>query len=176
MAAASLAITAWGTFKAAQVANDQLAQSKEDSEMEELSPASRVTMWGDGRSTVVANRTLDPVWVSLFLDNERQREMNAGRATYIFFGVVPPCTAVQVPNKLVHGAASSFDPVPDRDWVFQGMHFLTMDGRPWVRYSTGRLLKDVSSPPMAMQVYQETGGLVADSKAKASQLPECRAS
>lgn len=48
VAAVGLALTAWGTVKSAQVADDQLTQSQEQREDSVRSQASRITMWAQG--------------------------------------------------------------------------------------------------------------------------------
>lgn len=45
VAAVGLGFTAWGTAKSAQVADDQLAQSRDAQQQEEKAQASAVTMW-----------------------------------------------------------------------------------------------------------------------------------
>ncbi|MFJ9416725.1 hypothetical protein ACIRPT_21385 [Streptomyces sp. NPDC101227] len=175
MAAASLAITAWGTYKAAQVADDQLAQSKEDSEKEERSQAARMTMWGDGKVSVVANRSLDPVWAAFFLNDQANRESRSHRVTYIFVGVVPPCTAVTVPKTVTLSKAAALSPGPNTDWIFQGLHFMTADGQAWVRWNDGRLSKVTGPPSKSVVRQQKGGGLIADEQTEQSHLAECKA-
>lgn len=65
VAAASLAISAWGTWKSAQVADDQLAQSRDQQQKALTKQASLVTSWAESNAAVVANRSLDPASVFL---------------------------------------------------------------------------------------------------------------
>ncbi|MFI9780453.1 hypothetical protein ACIHCV_38230 [Streptomyces sp. NPDC051956] len=175
VAAVSLAITAWGTYKSAQVADDQLAQSKEDGEKEERSQAVRISMWGDKKVSVVANRSLDPVWTAFFLSDKQRRERHDNSVTYVFVGVVPPCTAVTVPKSVTFARATSFaaPPGPHTDWIFVGLHFMGNDGQPWVRWNSGELTKVTGPPSKKVIRQQKEGGLMADDRAKQSRLSEC---
>lgn len=175
VAAVSLAITAWGTYKSAQVADDQLAQSKEDGEKEARSQAVRVSMWGDGKVSVVANRSLDPVWAAFFLNDEQRREKHDDSVTYVFVGVVPPCTAVSVPKAVTFAKATRFtEPSgPRTGWIFQGLHFMGNDGQAWVRWNNGVLSKTAGPPSKRVIRQQREGGLMADDRAKQSRLSEC---
>ncbi|MFF7780357.1 hypothetical protein ACFZCG_38835 [Streptomyces tanashiensis] len=98
-AAAGLAITGWGTLKAAQVADDQLAQSRERKEQAQWSVTDRVSAWGEGDSTVFANRSLypAPAHVSVLVGPIGSTSVISDLAV----GVIPPCTQVVVPNSAI---------------------------------------------------------------------------
>lgn len=159
VAAVSLAITAWGTYKSAQVADDQLAQSKEDAEKDERSQAARLSMWGNIKVSVVANRSLDPVWAAFFLNDKQRREKHDNSVTYVFVGVLPPCTAVSVPKAVTFAQATSFaaSPGPHTGWIFQGLHFMDNNGQAWVRWNGGELTKTAGPPSKKVILQQKEG-------------------
>lgn len=111
----------------------------------------------------------------MFLNDKKDRDADTNTVTYVFFGVVPPCTAVQVPKNLVYSTAAARSPDTNTDWLLQGLHFMTSDGQPWVRMSNGQLGKTTSPPPKGVIRQQKSGGLIADDKAKQSPLSECKA-
>ncbi|MFB7749977.1 hypothetical protein ACFC18_10445 [Streptomyces sp. NPDC056121] len=176
VAAASLAITAWGTYKSAQVADDQLAQSKADNEKDERSQSARIAMWGDTKVSVVANRSLDPAWAAFFLNDKQRRENHDNTVTYVYVGVVPPCSAVSIPKAVIFAKATRFAQPhePRTGWLFQGLHFMVNDGQGWVRWNNGALTKsELPHPSKALQQQKEDGGLMADDRAKLKPLSEC---
>ena len=121
VAATGLAISAWGTLKSAQVADDQLSQSRESAQEQLRQQAVRVTMWGTKNAVVIANRSLDPVTGvarSYFLSSSSD-------GTYL--GVIPPCSQVSIPL-----ATSQIAHQPE-------LLFLDADGREWAREPNGRL-------------------------------------
>jgi hypothetical protein len=168
VAAASLAVTAWGTYKSAQVADDQLIKSREDSAKEGRAYAVRVTWWGEHDLTVVANRSLDPVRMSTYLRDKAQR--GTDKVTYVHFGVIPPCSAVSVPNSLLSATASKLSRPPNEDWAMQGLHFDTVDGKSWVRSGSGRLV-EASPPPLPPPHMRK--GIILDKQATVKALSEC---
>ncbi|MEU9072108.1 hypothetical protein AB0D60_35140 [Streptomyces sp. NPDC048306] len=94
VAGIGLGVTAWGTLVSAQVAHDQLAQSKEQRTEESKRQASRITSWREPDATIVANRSLDPA--DVYLDIEAITDDNATSTT--FLGTVPPCVRVRIPS------------------------------------------------------------------------------
>lgn len=133
VAAVSLALTAWGTYKAAQVADDQLTQSREKQDAQVRAQASRVTIWKEPGIVVLANRSLDPVrayigWIGFA----------AGQAVPV--GTLPPCTAVE----LAHRTRASQDPSSGKGAPILGapnldLTFADASGKLWKRVSSGRL-------------------------------------
>lgn len=102
VAAVSLALTAWGTYKAAQVADDQLTQSREHQEAEAQAQASRVTIWKEPSALVLGNRSLDPArayvgWIGY------------GKGRLLPVGTLPPCTAVEIPRNARTGGLAAKD-------------------------------------------------------------------
>ncbi|MEW2253282.1 hypothetical protein AB0907_38945 [Streptomyces sp. NPDC006975] len=147
VAAVGLAVTAWGTLKSAQVANDQLAQSRKARADEERAQAARVTEWREGDWYVVANRSSDPVFVNLWFHWGTSRE-----SAYTFYGpqgvaldAIPPCQAVKVPTAAIDKfLKSQFHPsgrdASGRDtYWYELMEFIDADGRWWERTVGGEL-------------------------------------
>lgn len=103
VAAASLAVSAWGTFKAAQVADDQLAQSRDNTEAATRRQVSQITMWLqplDGHRTyVIANRSLDAA--SLYLQIDYGPDGHEA-AHLLRVGVAPPCTRMELCVRSAH--------------------------------------------------------------------------
>ncbi|MFF8696239.1 hypothetical protein ACF08W_28910 [Streptomyces sp. NPDC015144] len=172
VAAVSLAITAWGTYKAAQVADDQLSQSREDGDKEKRAQASRVNAWAEGQALVTANRSLDPVVMSVFLNSAERRKAHSKMVTYVYFGVVPPCTSVQIPRSVVYTRAAELTDPPGTDWRIRGLHFVTSDGTFWVRWNFGGgRLSETKDAAAARR--EGDYGLIADKRAKLTRLTEC---
>lgn len=172
VAAASLAITAWGTYKGAQVADDQLSQSREQNERERRGQAERVTMWLDPTDVVVSNRSWDPVWVSTYFSDKEHRNDGSNKVVYVFWGVVPPCTATRAPIDLVYSKASSQAPEAT-EWRVEGLHFRTAEGQMWTRTRTG-LLSDAPLPPERVREQTLWDALTTSDQVKHSALPDCR--
>ncbi|MFI5852548.1 hypothetical protein [Streptomyces parvulus] len=156
------------------MADDQLAQSKEDGEKEQRAAASRVTWWGDGgESITVANRTLDPVLVTMFLQTREMKEQKSSWANYIYFGVVPPCTSVSVPEAAVRDEATRRN--SGEDWLLRGVHFVLSDGTSWVRHANNRALAATEVPlPTGLANPEQPGGLLADPDATTIRMEQCR--
>ncbi|MFE7015757.1 hypothetical protein ACFVAQ_35570 [Streptomyces sp. NPDC057651] len=143
VAAVSLAITAWGTYKAAQVADDQLSQSRDDSAKEDRAQASRISVWVEGEKPtrlVLANRSLDPAWgyVTIATQDELRKDEVPGR--FMGIGVLPPCTRLNVPlSKLGTDTQASFHLGKSAPLAFVGLTFIDATGSMWLRYPSGRL-------------------------------------
>lgn len=123
VAAVGLALTAWGTVKSAQVADDQLTQSQEQREDSVRSQASRITMWAQGGTLFIANRSPDPA-------NALLVSPWGGRDQLI--GTLPPCTRMEISR----GTREHLMP-PTGDVA--ALQFSDADGRGWSRTSHGRL-------------------------------------
>lgn len=120
VAAASLAVSAWGTWKSAQVADDQLAQSREDHQEEGRKLTSHLTMWKTERddsggvtwTQFVANRNLEPVIVYLKIASEELWTQPNGRiakrplAGMVLLGTIPPCTRYEIPYSVLETQVS----------------------------------------------------------------------
>lgn len=85
VAAVGLGVTAWGTLKSAQVADDQLAQSREQAELDAMDQASRVSVWAQGEDLVAVNYSLQVVtlWI---VSNTKEGLLDTWPITR-----VPPC-------------------------------------------------------------------------------------
>jgi hypothetical protein len=138
VAAAGLAISAWGTLKSAEVANDQLAQSRDDQTKEERAQAQAVTMWHDWNknrveTVTVSNRSLAPVAVALWgVDG-----LETTRQVFTYLGVLPPCTRATFTGHQIDEA--TIPKVLDL-WV-GGLLFRDSAGVEWQRTSGGYLVK-----------------------------------
>lgn len=97
VAGAGLGLTAFGTLLSAEVADDQLAQSKEQRTEESMRQASRITAWREPGATIVANRSLDPA--DVWLDLEAISDGDESATT--FLGTVPPCVRVRIPSSVL---------------------------------------------------------------------------
>ncbi|RAJ76986.1 hypothetical protein K377_06155 [Streptomyces sp. PsTaAH-137] len=175
MAAASLAITAWGTYKAALVADDQLTQSKEASIKETRAAASLVNWWRDGDdNATIANRWLDPIWVSMYFHQGKQPTTKRGPDTYVFIGVLPPCTAVQVPyDRLVAEASRRTSGTARGAWHPEGIQYFLSDGTWWVRNGNSLLLEPAQAVPTGLANPRQRGGLITGPRASSTALQEC---
>ncbi|MGW3460585.1 hypothetical protein ACWDE9_13730 [Streptomyces olivaceoviridis] len=122
VAAFGLIATAISTYYGAMVAKDQLEQSRDDAEREVEDQASRISVWGEARGVVVANRSLYPVVVhSLYVMNDWAGPDGPAYAYLdLFAGTVPPCSSLTFAPSGVRWkggkrlpSSSSFDP----QWV-----------------------------------------------------------
>ncbi len=140
VAAASLAVTAWGTYKAAQVADDQLAQSRANNENGERAQASRISIWGEGKQStriVLANRSPDPVWAYAYLPSGDTPYIPGLRDSgdLLWAGALPPCTRLTVPlSKIGLGRQ-------DIRESSLTITFMDANGRAWTRSTWGALLR-----------------------------------
>jgi hypothetical protein len=137
----SLAITAWGTYKAAQVADDQLAQSREDNEKNERAQASRISIWVEGTQptrVVLANRSLDPAWAYMYVSTVG--DLSMGRSETLGIGVLPPCTRLNMPiTKFREDIQQALHPHIGGHFARNGLAFRDADGRTWLRLTSGTL-------------------------------------
>lgn len=165
VAAVGLAISAWGTVKTAEVANDQLATSREDNAKDHRAQAAHVTGWSEGSIVVMANRSLDPTWAMLNLQDLSREDPE--KVSHVILGTIPPCTAVAIPQQVVYGAVSKTKPPPD--WEVQSLYFTTSDGSAWVREnSDGGVLREASN-----KHYGGGKWLIWDKRTKTRALSEC---
>ncbi|MFI8206733.1 hypothetical protein [Streptomyces sp. NPDC085937] len=143
VAAAGLGVTAWGTLISARVAEDQLVQSKVQSEERTRRQASRITYWEEGdEATVVANRSLDPVNLYLTVNYFHAAEdpNDAGRGqVLVAVGTLPPCSRLAIPEAQLEGVI----PNEEREgfYVFSvsEISFTDTYGQRWTRDIDGTL-------------------------------------
>ncbi len=139
-----LAVTAWGTVKSAQVANDQLAQSKERVAQDSRKVVSRVAAWQRGDTLIIANRNLEATVVYAVMGPIMRPKV------VVWLGVSPPCTQLHMPLKPIEEAARS---AGERQFSHSFSGLIVTDsasGRMWWRLDDGQLLalpKDALSPP-----------------------------
>ncbi|MFD5856053.1 hypothetical protein [Streptomyces chartreusis] len=153
VAAVGLALSAWGTLKSAQIANDQLAQSRDAKAAEDRAQAERVTRWRESDWFVVANRSNDPVSVYLwfYFGGEAPNFDDLGDKNGVYFQM-PPCQSAKVhiaalDQYLRSGSnAYSFDPddsgveeAGDVIW-YESMNIVDAHGHMWERLRDGRLI------------------------------------
>ncbi|MFI0813388.1 hypothetical protein [Streptomyces echinatus] len=153
VAAAGLAVTAWGTAKSAQVADDQLEQSREEQEKEERAQASAVTAWLEGlaegdETLIIANRSLYPVPVAVdgmrkwdkepVTDSEGNSIITTVSQEHtIALGVLPPCTRVTLSHDLL--LKHSTDVKAPDDFDPSLIFFMDATGQHWQRGLSGKL-------------------------------------
>ncbi|WP_326771309.1 hypothetical protein [Streptomyces sp. NBC_01445] len=123
VAAGGLVASAWTGYYQVKTSQDQLAQSKEDSEKELQSQASRVSSWTmegkSGKTTgYFANRSLDPIsqvtiGVATGSDSETnkgQEGLYPGEKQLLDLRDVPPCSIITIwtPGNANHFAVAGF--------------------------------------------------------------------
>ncbi|WP_159107691.1 hypothetical protein [Streptomyces ardesiacus] len=176
VAAISLAITAWGTYKSAQVADDQLKQSREEDENSQQAQASRFTAWVERDKIVIANRNLDPVSGYIFVSYGKKASGRPAVVTYVDLGVVPPCTAVRLPREVVYARADASSKYTGIARRIAGLHFTTSDGQSWDRWNRkgGELTSTADvPPPQHFGAVPDDKGLMDHKEAKISALTQC---
>ena len=162
VAAAGLGVTAWGTLVSAEVAEDQLAQSRVQNEERTKRQASRVNMWGEGEYEVIANRSLDPAFAYVAM-------YDGSREYVVDVGTLPPCTRVSITASMLEETILVFLPKSHSRYVVPAaLLFSDTDGRTWRRDYHGGDLKLVHEWPK--RLYTST-----DLVAKEEPLDECGA-
>ncbi|MFE5242381.1 MULTISPECIES: hypothetical protein [unclassified Streptomyces] len=135
IAALGLWLTAWSSWKSAQVADDQLNQSAAEQQEEARSQVSKIVVCIEGDKIVVVNRSLDPAtaWLGLNKDDY------AG----IRMGTLPPCTRLELPRD-VSRIDEEFVQAPDGKLSAAYISDITITdaaGRTWRRYPDGALVR-----------------------------------
>ncbi|UIX34219.1 hypothetical protein [Streptomyces sp. GQFP] len=140
IAAASLAFTAWGTWKSAQVADDQLIQSREARGDEQRRQAALITWWQtDDGSIFIANRSVDAAFGALETEpwylpaKDRKIRLDGGSWTGSYLASnlsIPPCTRMEISDSLS-------GPDADATARIRGMMIWDAAGRRWFRTSHG---------------------------------------
>ncbi|MFF4507583.1 hypothetical protein [Streptomyces sp. NPDC001401] len=150
----SLAFTGVATYYGALASQDQLEQSREDSEREARSQAMQVSFWFEGAGTArpvlhVMNRSPDPVngavvrfQLRIFAKEESQHDTMASVA--IRFDALPPCSLQTIETgQLRIRTHSQNEPskLPSRPMYVTEpfLAFGDRDGRIWARFN-GRLV------------------------------------
>ncbi|MGW3818065.1 hypothetical protein [Streptomyces sp. NPDC005046] len=173
VAAASLAISAWGTWKSAQVADDQLAQSSQQRDEETRLQASRITVWAEKNTLVISNRSPDAAggWANVVY-----LEQDPGHGvTKDWIGMLPPCKRIEIPM-------SEFDARPyDKDGdgnvrhrVVTGLTIRDATGHMWVRLSRGTLSRLGSAVVEDRGVFVSTiGSILSAPHVRIVDLQDC---
>ncbi|MFD0142813.1 MULTISPECIES: hypothetical protein [unclassified Streptomyces] len=132
IAALGLGVTAWGTVKAAEIANDQLAQSREQQEEDARKVASSVTFWPERGGLVITNRGLDPVEATVRLNfplNKLYMRLPVG--------AIPPCSRLDIPNVTISRTSERvIRRTSDAIWepfVVDALIVQAPSGKPWIR-------------------------------------------
>ncbi|MGV9509302.1 hypothetical protein ACWDQZ_27255 [Streptomyces tendae] len=176
IAAISLAVTAWGTYKSALVADDQLKQSREEDENSQQAQASRFAAWVERDKLVIANRNLDPVGGYLFVSYGPKSSARPTVVTYVDLGIVPPCTAVRLPTEVIYARADVSSKYTGTGRRIAGLHFTTSDGQSWDRWNRkgGELTSTADvPPPQHSGANPDDRGLMDHKEAKISALAQC---
>ncbi|WP_330355505.1 hypothetical protein [Streptomyces chartreusis] len=161
----SLAFTGVATYYGAQVSKDQLEQSREESEREARSQATKVSFWFEGQGTKdpvlhVLNRSPDPVThptvafvADIFATKDTPDTLALGN---INLDVLPPCSLLTVRSQQLRTRAMGESAkMPDTYlWLSQTyMIFVDRDGRSWGRID-GKLasMKQVEARTRSMAI------------------------
>lgn len=151
VAAVSLAVSAWGTWKSAQVADDQLTQSRAQHEAAERAQASLVSFWPEGDKLVIANRSYDSAGVALAY---------GGIFSPGSLALIPPCKQLTVPRT---GRAA----LPLELFIQDA------SGAVWERNETGQLAlylpagntwHEVARPPVSVSKRDTSGRSLTEAK------------
>ncbi|WP_327745149.1 hypothetical protein OHO28_38745 [Streptomyces europaeiscabiei] len=149
--AVSLAVSAWGTYWAAQVAEDQLAQSKAQDADKRKDQASKVNFWveggggvfpGIGTRLVITNQSQYPLTlltVGLRITEQRDERTEWSSVAKTYTGGVPPCSELRVEvGNLRH---TNGKPVGDGPALLGvlSLGFVDSKGEFWWRDESGRL-------------------------------------
>ncbi|MCF1594594.1 hypothetical protein [Streptomyces muensis] len=142
VAAASLAVSAWGTYKTAQVADDQLAQSRASEKAATRHQVSQVTLWpqtiGGQRTYVIANRSLDAAYLYLHVESG---PVGNEAAHLVRLGAAPPCTRMELSVRTAHLSVRDPDRERPSTTSFRLLGLIVRDasGKVWEREDTGGL-------------------------------------
>ncbi|MGW6462589.1 hypothetical protein [Streptomyces rubiginosohelvolus] len=177
VAAASLAVTGWGTYKSAQVADDQLSQSREQDEAEKRAQAVKVTVWTEPGMIVIANRSLDPVHAYLHATVGPE----SASLAILPAGIVPPCRRVDIPMGTAPKKLFNATIRADMKLTPERFTFVDAAGTMWERQGWGELVQ-VDNPETSAIAkgygnngvsYLPTDDLVSLKEVKLTALEEC---
>ncbi|MEU7662468.1 hypothetical protein [Streptomyces lincolnensis] len=161
MAAVGLGVTAWGTVKSSQVADDQLDQSREQQLASDRQQVAQVNFWVEGGKTVIANRSLDPV--SIYFSTRPVNDP-AVSSPFQWLSKIPPCKRVLLPDRLL--TPNDRDPQ-----VLASLLVIDTDGRAWLRDHAGRIDPASADVPIAIApVYVDR---LSGKDAQATDLDTC---
>ncbi|MFC8408017.1 hypothetical protein ACFUG9_31230 [Streptomyces griseoincarnatus] len=140
VAAAGLGVTAWGTLVSARVAEDQLAQSKVQSEERTRRQASRITFWTEPytETTVIVNRSLDPANAFLVTETVNGAE-GRGYGFIINLGTLPPCSQFRIDSDKLAEALPEKGREGLLDLRQTQLHIIDTYGQSWTRQDDGTL-------------------------------------
>ncbi|GHB82140.1 hypothetical protein GCM10010306_090860 [Streptomyces umbrinus] len=152
--AVSLAVSAWGTYWTAQVAEDQLAQSKEQDAEKKKDQASKVIFWVEGGSgifpgigtrLVITNQSQYPLTlltVGFRITEQRDERTEWSSVARVATGGVPPCSELRVEaDDLLHTNGKPVGDGPAALGVLS-LGFVDSKGEAWWRDESGRLEAD----------------------------------
>ncbi|MFE6808584.1 hypothetical protein ACFVEN_44075 [Streptomyces sp. NPDC057681] len=136
VAAGGLVASAWTGYYQVKTSQDQLTQSKEDSEKELQSQASLVSSWtmdgkNDKTTGYFANRSLDPIsQVTIGVATGSDGESQEGRLynddkQLLYLSDVPPCSIITIPQLWAPGNGQYF--------TIAGFSFIDVRGQRWGR-------------------------------------------
>ncbi|WP_159062923.1 hypothetical protein [Streptomyces scabiei] len=150
-AVGGIVFTAIATFYSAEVAEDQLQQSKEDAAKETRAQASKVAFYGDtngmilyGKKYSVVNRSADPVTdVTAFLvahvKSKFPKHILDAPILEMHLGYIPPCSRIVLTssNLATFNEQGSLEALPGgQSFAVMVLQFTDSDGREWGRSST----------------------------------------
>ncbi|GGT43930.1 hypothetical protein [Streptomyces chromofuscus] len=142
VAAAGLAVTAWGTLKSAQVADAQLDQAREQQEDRDRRQVALISFWGEGENdsvVVVVNRSLDPA--SAWIRAVPPDSSNPKDGGFYPLGILPPCQRMEFPlEKLFTGGPA---------YLVEALLISDANGKGWMRRVDGTLRTSQSRPSVS---------------------------
>ncbi|MGW1243114.1 hypothetical protein [Streptomyces bobili] len=171
VAAAGLAVTAWGTVKSSQVADDQLDQSREQQFAEDRQQASLVNVWTDKGKTIIANRSLDPAGVWLSATGANAPEWGS---PYEWLGRIPPCQRVELPSSLIEYLVRREDraTAPDVHDAVTSIVIEDINGNSWKRTVKGKFIQLVEDADLLGSPHHDHMG---DKGVRVTELDSCEA-
>ncbi|MER8237556.1 hypothetical protein [Streptomyces sp. NPDC094049] len=143
----------WGI----RVAQDQLEQSREDSDKEARKQARMVSIWNEDGDTVIVNRSPDVIYdVDLDYTVTWLGSVRRGYIYEVSIPFVPPCGLTRVKWEAVTEGSWTPDhgKVPKTIWR-SGSRFVDADGVRWLRKFDGKLVEANKAERSSM----ETGKL-----------------
>ncbi|MFF8939147.1 hypothetical protein ACF08O_31390 [Streptomyces paradoxus] len=147
------------TYYSAEVAQEQLEQSKEGDEEKERNQAARVTYWEEGswlwggKALHLLNRSSDPVSAVAVLIRIRFKDQVDQRYHLVKLDehVLPPCSEVvhrtgELSVSIPDASGSKMAQVSETRWRVDNVEFTDRAGKRWSRTSTHlKLTSDVGS-------------------------------
>ncbi|MFB7371960.1 hypothetical protein ACFC0D_19190 [Streptomyces sp. NPDC056222] len=176
IAALGLGVTAWGTVKAAEIANDQLAQSREQQEEDARKVASSVTFWPERGGLVITNRGLDPVEGTVRLNFPLSAENELYMRLPV--GAIPPCSRLDIPEVTIsrtservirRTSGAIWEP-----FVVDALIVQAPSGKPWIR-EEGKEIERAKPADLLLGSHPPHGAreLATNSSVKLTALEDC---